>query len=337
MPSNRIKPPVILLLAGLLLIAGCRRQLETALPNVPDLVIFTSQDETVYVPIIKEYQERSGLNIQVKKGTSQELQHQIEENTLADYCDVVFGIDASSLVYNQDHWEAYTSQSAAGLTAGFTSAASQWTPFSVTSLVIIYNTRVVTYRELPANWNSLLEPRWRGRIAFMDPEISDTYLSALTAAMHASDHPSEYLAEFAANLDYQTFNSLAAVTQTVTDGRCSVGVTREETAEQLLRDGADVDYIFPAGESCICLDGSAVILGCRNKEAARDFIDFTVSRDVQQMLAAGLNRRPVRLDVTPPLGLMPISQLPEGALDIEQARNKTAALNEWREIFETNQ
>lgn len=336
MQSKRIKLPVILLLAGLLLIAGCRRQSEPTLPNTPDLVIFTSQDETVYAPIIKEYQERSGLNIQVKKGTVQELQQQIEANTLADYCDVVFGIDAAALVYNQDRWEPYTSQSAAQLTAGFTSSASQWTPFSVTSLVIIYNTRVVTYRELPTNWNSLLEPRWRGRIAFMNPEISDTYLSALAAAMYASDHPSVYLAEFAANLGYQTFNSLAAVTQTVTDGRSSVGVTMEETAEQLLRDGADVDYIFPAGENFIYLDGSAVILGCRNPEAARIFIDFTVSRDVQHILAADLNRRPVRSDIMQPLGLMPISQLPEGTLDMEQARNKTAALTEWRELFDTH-
>jgi len=334
MPSNRIKPPVFFLLAGLLLFAGCRRQSEPALPDVPDLVIFTSQEETVYAPIIKEYQERSGLNIQVTIGTFQELQHQIRENTLDEYCDVVFGTDAAVLECYQDFWEPHTSRSAANLTAGFTSAASRWTPFSVTSLVILYNTRVVTYRELPTDWSSLLEPRFKSRIAFMNPEMSDIYLTALSAAMYSTTQPSKYLADFAANLDYQTFHSLSAVTQAVTDGRCSVGVTPAETAEQLRRDGADVDYIFPAGASCICLDGSAVVLGCRNPEAARDFVDFTVSSDVQHILVDRLNRRSVRGDVAPLPGLKPIIRLPEGTLLPAQTKYKTAALTGWRQISE---
>lgn len=336
MPKNRITPPVILLLAVILLIAGCHRKSETIPSNAPDLVIFTGQDVTVYAPIIKEYQERSGLNIQVISGTFHELQLQLEEQPPSGYCDVVFGLDAAALEYNKEYWEPYESQSAAALTFGFTSPASRWTPFSVTSLIIIYNTRVVTYRELPTNWNSLLEPRWRDRIAFMNPEISDVYLSALTTAMYAADRPFEYLAELAANLGYQTLDSPDAVTQAVSDGRCFVGITMEETAESLLRDGADIDYIFPDGESSIYLDGSAVVLGCRNPEEARAFIDFTVSSDVQHILAAHLYRRPVRGDVAPPLGLLPVDRLPEGALDREHQGYKTTVLTEWRQLMETH-
>lgn len=334
MPFNRIKP-LFFLPAVFWLIAGCHRQTEPVLPPVPDLVIFTTQEEGVYAPVIKEYQERTGLHIQVNKGTFREMQQQIQETTLAGYCDVVFGIDAAALEYYQDCWEPYTSQSAAALTAGFTSAAARWTPFSVISLVIIYNTRVVTYRELPTDWNNLLEPRFKGRIAFMDPEMSDSWLIALTTAMYASNQPAQYLTAFAANLNYQTFQSPAEVTQAVADGRCSVGVTLEETAEQLLREGADVDYIFPASQSCLRLNGSAVVLGCQNPEAAQAFIDFTVSSDVQHILSGSLNRRPVREDIAPPKGLNPICRLPESTLDPAQTEHITAALTAWQQLFKT--
>lgn len=335
MPFNRIKLPFLLLPVVFWLIAGCHRQTEHVLPPAPDLVIFTTQEEDVYAPIIKEYQERSGLHIQVNKGTFRELQQLIQANTLVGYCDVVFGIDAAALEYYQDCWEPYTSQSAAALTAGFTSAAARWTPFSVSSLVIIYNTRVVTYRELPTDWNSLLEPRFKGRIAFMDPERSDLWLTALATAMDTSSQPVQYLADFAVNLDYQTFQTPAEVTQAVADGRCSVGVTLEETAEQLLKEGADVDYIFPASGSCLRLNGSAVVSGCQNPEPAQAFIDFTVSSDVQHILSDSLNRRPVREDIAPPKGLNPICRLPESALDPAQIEHITAALTAWQQLVKT--
>lgn len=336
MPTKRIKPPVFFLLAGLLLIAGCGR-LPAPAPADPDLVIFTSQEEAVYEPIIKEYQERSGLNIRIISGTSRDLQEQLREDTLSGYCDVVFGISASTLEYHQDRWEPYTCRSAAALIPAFTASASGWTPFSAASLVIIYNTRVVTYRELPTGWQSLLEPRWKGRIAYMNPETSDICSAALAAAMHTSEQPLEYLADLAANLDYRTFDSLDAVTQAVTDGRCSIGVTLEETAELLRREGADVDYISPESGGCFYLNGSAVVENCRNPEAARSFIDFTVGSDAQYILTDSLNRRPVRGDIAPPAGLTPLSRpasRPLDAAQIEQTR--TTALTVWRQLFEAH-
>ena len=46
----------------------------------------------------------------------------------------------------------------------------------------LYNTNVVTYRELPTGWDSLLEPRWKGRVAVPDPLKSDMAASVLTEA-----------------------------------------------------------------------------------------------------------------------------------------------------------
>lgn len=70
-------------------------------------------------------------------------------------------------------WFPCESSEAKMLDSRYVSPDHFWTGFSVLPLVIMYNTNVVTYRELPMGWESLLEPRWQGRVAFADPEQSD--------------------------------------------------------------------------------------------------------------------------------------------------------------------
>ena len=84
----------------------------------------------------------------------------------------------------KEHWQVYKSPEAAFITDSFQCEDNRWTSFSALPLVIMYNTNVVTYRELPVGWNSLLEPRWKGRIAFVDPRRSDVYSAALVTAVH---------------------------------------------------------------------------------------------------------------------------------------------------------
>ena len=80
-----------------------------------------------------------------------------------------------TLEQTKEHWQVYKSPEAAFITDSFQCEDNRWTSFSALPLVIMYNTNVVTYRELPVGWNSLLEPRWKGRIAFVDPRRSDVF------------------------------------------------------------------------------------------------------------------------------------------------------------------
>lgn len=84
-----IKKLYICLLLLCLSISACSPRPSAVLPpDTPDLTIFTSQEKSIYEPIIKEYQERTGYKVHVEAGTFQDLKQYIEENTLADRYDV---------------------------------------------------------------------------------------------------------------------------------------------------------------------------------------------------------------------------------------------------------
>lgn len=321
-------------------LTGCRPGTAPALnPSPPGLVVFTYQEKAVYEPILKEYRERTGLPVQVLTGTYEELQERILAGTLADDCDVVFGINSATLDQTPDAWEPYISPLTDSLYQDFYSPDGLWTGFSALPLVIMYNTRVVTYRELPVGWKSLLEPRWSGLVAFMDPELSDTYAGALAAATFtagthdSTDDRERFVEDFLKNLEYRTFDSISNVNSAIAEGRCFLGVTLEEKAESLRREGADVDYIYPKEGTFVLIDSSAITAGCKHPEQARDFIDFTISKDVQHYLSSAFFRRSVRTDGLTPSGLSHLTQLPILSIAPGQmAGQYQAALEQWTRL-----
>ena len=316
-------------------LSSCQSGPETApMPAVPDLVLYTAQEEEIYEPIIKEFEERTNLMVKVERGSSEEMTGRLEDEEERPDWDVVFGVGIETLEQSKEHWQVYKSPEAAFITESFQCEDKRWTSFSALPLVIMYNTNVVTYRELPVGWNSLLEPRWKGRIAFMDPRRSDVYSAALVTAVHTWGKRGDYLEQFMENLEYGTLNSMQEVNAGILDGRYSLGVTMEESAQALLSEGADVDYIYPQEGTTALPDGTAIVKGCSNPDAARQFLDFTVSRDTQRILVSDLNRRSVRSDVPPLPGLSPIGRLPLIEMDLEElTREKKDVLARWNGIL----
>ncbi len=316
-------------------LSSCQSGPETApMPAVPDLVLYTAQEEEIYEPIIKEFEERTNLMVKVERGSSEEMTGRLEYEEERPDWDVVFGVGIETLEQSKEHWQVFKSPEAAFITESFQCEDNRWTSFSALPLVIMYNTNVVTYRELPVGWNSLLEPRWKGRIAFMDPRRSDVYSAALVTAVHTWGKRGDYLEQFMENLEYGTLNSMQEVNAGILDGRYSLGVTMEESAQALLSEGADVDYIYPQEGTTALPDGTAIVKGCSNPDAARQFLDFTVSRDTQRILVSDLNRRSVRSDVPPLPGLSPIGRLPLIEMDLEElTREKKDVLARWNGIL----
>ena len=341
---RKLKTGFILMGISAFALASCAGQkpASAAAPASPGLIVYTAQEKDVYEPIIKEFEERTNLTVRVETGSSEAMLRRLEEGRAetagekAPDWDVVFGIGAEVLEQGAEYWEPLQSAQADMIDKTFQLDGERenkkWAAFSARPLVIMYNTNVVTYRELPEGWNSLLEPRWRGRIAFGDPNRSDIYAEALAAAVEEAP---EGLAEFMSNLEYKVLNDSSEVNEAIAEGRYSLGVTLEGSAQALLSAGAYIDYVYPREGTAVLLDGTAVAAGCANPAAAREFVEFTLSRDVQRILVSDLNRRSVRRDVPPRRGLSPIDRLPLVEVNFgELSERKQNILKQWNAIMD---
>lgn len=331
-----MKRLLCLALMVLLLLSGCAQGTDVSAfaPGEEErLVIYTSHKEEVYGPIIKEFQQRTGIWVEVVTGGSGELLERIamEAEGGQPACDLMFGGGVESLAAYEDCFEPCTPEGVKNLRGVGLSEEGLWTPFSSLPLVLIYNTRLVSEGEL-TGWADLLDPRWKGRIAFADPTVSgSSYTAALTLFSCIEGDDWDILAALVDNLDGGALPDSGDVVESVRSGSRYIGVTLEETA--LKQRSPELGIVYPAEGTSAVPDGCALIKGAKHAEKARAFLDFVLGRDVQELLVSDLHRRSVRTDVHAPEDLPSEAELGIIDYDVHWAGAlKEEFIRRWTEL-----
>lgn len=275
--KRKITALLIFILIALLLLSSCSSSSPyEELNHTSDLILYTPLSESIYGPIVKEYQERNDIWIEVHEESEGEIIRLLSKDTKNFSCDVIFGITQDSIDTN----------------ATFLDASSV---FITSPLVIIYNTNVVTYRELPVGFHSLTEPQWKNKIGFVNPELSEIYKIALAFAANTSSNAKEYQKDLLENINENYASSMDQINSGVAKGDYSIGVTYKHCAESLLATGAEVTYIYPSEGDCVITTGSASLKNSSHSETAKDFLTFTTSKDVEYILREYMNCNPVEI------------------------------------------
>lgn len=320
-----------LILTMFMLLTGCSKTGEApeyAPKEEEKLVIYTSHKEEVYQPIIREFEQRTGIWVEVVCGGTNELLERIASESDEPKADVMFGGGVESLESYGHCFSPYETDSSQTILPQFQSENHTWTPFSALPVVLIYNTKLT---EPVTGWQDLTRPEFQGRIAFADPAVSGSSFTALVTWLSVSGMPQqEALQTLALALDGRQLDGSGNVITAVADGTCLVGITLEETAMKHIAAGMDIALVYPEeGTSCVP-DGSALILGAPHLENAKKFLDFTVSYAVQELLPLRFYRRSVREDVEPGASLIPLEDIPMADYDVEWASdNRDGLLSDW--------
>ena len=321
----------LVLLAALLTLTGCGAwddgDASAFAPGEEErLTIYTSHKAEVYGPIVREFEERTGIWVQVETGGTAELLERIAGEGEDTPCDLLFGGGVDSLSACADLFESYESPRAAALDPSYRCAGGSWTAFSVLPVVLIYNPVLVRMNP-PEGWSSLLDPAWRGRIAFTSPAVSGSSYTALATLLQALPSSGDVLSAFYDNLQGRVLPDSGAVVGAVADGTCVIGITLEETARKAVQAGSDIAILYPGEGTSALPDGMAVVAGCAHQENARRFIDFALEEDVQRFLVRVCLRRPV-------LG-EPLEELRLINYDLDWAANaREDLLARWRALEE---
>ena len=204
-------------------------------PEDKRLVIYTSHRAEVYEPIVKEFEQRTGVWVEVKTGDAAVLLDAIAAG--GTDCDLMLGGGVDNISAYSDCFSPYTSVYNDRILPEYRSADGSYTPFSVLPVVLIYSTKLVR-RNMPSGWDSLLDEAWRGRIAFADPNVSGSSYTALCTMLQALGGGDELLPEFRQNLEGKILPSSGDVVSTVAEGKCYIGVTVEDIALSGIAEGS---------------------------------------------------------------------------------------------------
>ena len=325
----------VILLAALLAsaVSGCAQEKDAAaapftIDSAHTLVVYTSHKAEVYSPIIREFEQRTGIYVEVHAGGTIEMLNEIKNGADAD---VMFGGGVETYQAYRDCIEPYRSAEQDHVDGKYASAEGLYTLFSDLPLVFVYNRKLVNEADAPRAWNDFMKSQWSGRIAFADPQNSGTSVTILLAmASILTGSEQEVISRFSTQVDGQSVSSSGKVLSAVDSGSCLVGITLEETARKWMLTHQDVGMIYPEDGTVSMPDGSFLVRGCAHPENARKFIDFTVSEDVQRLLVEQMFRRSVRTDIT---GIPDQKEISYADMDLDWAADQQKeVLKVWESV-----
>lgn len=334
-----MKKVIALLLALVLtvgMLAGCGAK-EAAAPeggaeDTGKLVLYASWSEDRVNPLVQGFTEKTGIEVSVVTGGTSELINRIvaeKDNPLGD---VLWGGGSSSYIPIEEYLMTYETSEIDSLQSICIDPEHNWYGFSVEPLVVIYNTKLVTGDDIPTGWKDLADPKWAGKMAVVDPTKSSasyaTFLAILEAYGKDDGKGYDFIKEIVANTQGNILSSSSLSYKTVADGEFMVSHTGEESALKYIKDGADLGMVFPEEGTDAIVSPIAGIKGGPNEKSAQLFIDYMLSPDVQNQLAAwGI--RSARTDIAASEDFTPMDEIKLLDMDSEWILANGDAFKDW--------
>jgi iron(III) transport system substrate-binding protein len=262
------------------------------------LVVYTSNESTLNDLVFGAFKKETGIEVEPVAAGSGVVVRRMQAEKARPLGDIVWGISRSLLQTNKALFEPYASKNKDATPAEYRDPEDLWIGNNLHLLVILQNTKLVPADQGPKGWADLLDPKWKGKIAFTDPANSGSAYSTVTMLVDlwgGGDAGWKKVGELFRNL--KVLNRASLVFQGVGNGEYPLGISLEYAGPLWASGGAPVKVVYPAEGTFAAMEGVAIIKGGPNPESARAFVDFINRRDVRETILKATFRRPTRSDV----------------------------------------
>jgi iron(III) transport system substrate-binding protein len=287
------------------------------------LTVYSGRDEELVGPLFDQYEEETGVELEVRYGDTAELAATILEEGDNSPADVVFTQDGGALGALEQ--EGLLSELATDLLTRverpFRSTSGAWVGVSGRARVIAYDSRELSDSELPRSVLDLTGPEWEGRIGWAPTNGSfQAFVTALRLT-EGDDAAREWLEGMVAN-GAESYDSNTSIRDAIAAGEIDVGLINHYYVAQAKAEeggGYPVDAFFPPdGDlgSLINVAGVGVLASSDQQERAGDLVEFLLSPQAQRYFAEETKEYPLVAGVGVEPGIVPLDRIEHPDIDL---------------------
>ena len=262
------------------------------------LVVYTSNESTLNDLVFGDFKQQTSIEVEPVSAGSGVVMRRIQAEKAHPLGDIVWGVSRSLLQTNKMYFQPYVSVNKAATPAEYRDPDDLWIGNNLHLLVILQNTRLVPEGQGPKSWADLLDPKWKGKIAFTDPANSGSAYTTVTLLVDlwgGGDAGWKKVGELFRNM--KVLNRSSLVFQGVGNGEYPLGISLEYAGPLWASNGAPVKVIYPSDGTTFSMEGVAVIKGGPNTEQAKAFVDYINAKATREMILKATFRRPTRSDL----------------------------------------
>ena len=302
------------------------------------LTIYAGRSEELVGPLVEEFAESTGLDVQVNYAGTTDLAATILEEGDASPADVFFAQDAGALgaVAAAGQLAGLSAETLAAVDPRFVSDDGQWVGVSGRARVVVFDTRVLEEADLPTSIDAFTDPAWKGRIGWAPTNASLQSFVTAYRVIKGDEAATAWLEGIVAN-EPKVYDGNDAVLAAVAAGEVEVGFVNHYYLMRQLAEQGDsfpVRNHFLAGDdpgSLVNVAGAGILTTAPNPVAAAAFVDFLLSAESQEYFATETHEYPLIAGIEANPALPPLAEIASPDIDLSDLADLQGTLTLMQE------
>ncbi len=288
------------------------------------VVVYTAHEDTIINALVPMFEkDNPGIKLEYVKLASGDVIKRAKAEAARPQADVIWSIGGEQLEAENQILAPYTPKDWDKINPVY-KVGTNWLPYTGIMNVFIVNTKMLTPDKYPKTWTDLTDARFKKLISSARADKSgSSYMQLCNVISIYGDKGWDIYTGILKNTVISA--SSGSVPKFVNDGQQAVGITLEDNAFRYVSGGGPVAIVYPTDGTVAAPDGIALLKGAPDLENAKIFIDWCLSKPVQEYLVDAMARRPVRMDCKNPNGLPPISSIKTVPYDFAWAASNSKA------------
>ncbi|HDL5229095.1 TPA: ABC transporter substrate-binding protein, partial [Mannheimia haemolytica] len=138
--------------------------------------------------------------------------------------------------------------------------------------------------KVPSTWEDLLDPRLAGEIQIADPQSSGTAYTAIATFVQllGEEKAFDYFRKLHKNISQYTKSGITPARNTAR-GETAIGIGFLHDYAIEKKNGANIEMTAPTDGTGYELGGVSILKGARNLDNAKLFVDWSLSKEAQEL------------------------------------------------------
>ena len=306
-------------------------------PQSPgSLIIYSGRGESLVDPIIRQFADATGIDVQVKYGGTASLAATLLEEGANSPADVFYAQDPGGLGAVEAMFAPLPDSILDRAPEWAQSNTGRWVGVSGRARVLVYSPDRVPEDELPNDLFDLVQPQWKGRLGWAPTNGSLLTMITGMREIWGEEKTREWISGMIEN-DVAIYPKNTPQVAAVAAGEIDIGLVNHYYLYRFVseegEDFAARNYHLPAGGpgSLIIVSGAGILDTASNRDNAERFLAFLLSTVAQQFFAGQTFEYPLVDGVNVNRLLTPIDEInrPDIALaDLADLEGTTNILRE---------
>ncbi|CAI3786802.1 Major ferric iron-binding protein [Pseudomonas sp. MM227] len=323
-------------LAACLLGTALAAQLALAADKV-ELTLYNGQHKEIGEAIAQAYEAKTGIHVNVRKGSSNQLASQVMEEGQRSPADLIYTEESPPLnnLGEKGFLARIDDSTLSMLPPEYVAKDGSWMGVTARVRVVAYNPKLIDEKDLPETVLEFAEPQWQGKVGFVPTSGAFQEQAVAIIKLHGREAAEEWLTGLRAFGKTYTNNMVAL--KAVENGEIATVLVNNYYWFALQREKGQLDsklHYFSNGDAggLITISSAAVLKSSKHPREAQALLAYMASEEGQRVITQTTAEYPLHKGMVSDRGLKPFDELQAPAITPADIGNAEDALDLERDV-----